>query len=206
MQLIDELLKEKPCDLTPNLGKIQVQNTGTPVKTISNFDSEQNSFQTPSTKVQSPNNNNPFTPGEANLKVHKRKTYSMMKLHALIQREMPILVQLSNIVQSCNSLTDCQILTPLNAFSKTGLEDLRTVSRYFMEQVQPPLIKYLLTFLNYGELDDKFDEFFIWNKKDLGFKVMKRGGIKAIIDENNSISGIKSATYVPKSGQYLNMG
>lgn len=196
MRLIDELLNESTFDLTPSQGKVHVSKLSTPSKTIQNG----HQFTTPSTRVSS----NPFTPNEEHLKVDKKSTYSMLKLHALVQREMPKLIQLSNIVQACNQLDNCQILTPLSAFSNTGLVDLRLVSRYFIEQVQPPLFEYLLNFLNFGELDDKFEEFFIWNIRDMGFKVMQRGGIKAILEENNLFEPKNSSKFQIKNSYYLN--
>lgn len=130
MNLIDELMNETTIDLNPTLG----QNITT-VSTTPNKDNITvgNRFETPSTKFQSPRN--PFSPNEHHIQVGSKSTFSILKLHALMQKEIPKLVQVTNLIQACNYLEDGLILTPLQAYSKTGLVDLRMASKYFIEQV-----------------------------------------------------------------------
>ena len=201
MSLINELLNEPTYDWNTHLGDVQNEKN-TPEKLrvsyLKSYKSDKNGYyQTsntaPDTVYGSPDTQDPLS----DLKY--TQTFSILKLNALMQKELPNLLNICQIIQSCNPLVDCQIITPIAAYSTSGLMDLRLTSRYFLDRTQIPLIEYLLKFLNYGQLDDKFEEFFIWNRLEIGVKVLRRGGIKKILDENHESYNEKKSTFSIKN-------
>jgi len=65
--------------------------------------------------------------------VQNRQIFSLIKLQEILSSEVSNLVAISHLVNSCNSFTDSEILTPIASYFNSGLSEFKVVSRYFME-------------------------------------------------------------------------
>lgn len=89
------------------------------------------------------------------------KFISVMTLYTIMQEPLMKMVNTAIIIDSVENINDDHILSSLYTYFNCGNIRLRKISKFFIEESVKPLIDFLLLWINEGEIEDEFMEFFI---------------------------------------------